>query len=642
MSTKMIRTIARAKAKDERLSFRWEEGPEEDAHKALTAWADRVRDLPSSIDRRKRNLLYASMYANVPLSGFGVNQYTRSIQSTAAIALNVTQNAIDSLVAKVCKNDPRPMFTTVEGDYELREKVENADKYVDALFMDQAYYEETHPGCVLDTAIYGLGVSKCHVVDGQATVERRFCHEMIIDERTGMYGRLPRVGERKYYDKQELFDLYKRDKDKAWTKDLEHVIDGAGTSEDPDFADMDRDDTSEQVAVFEAYLDPPNGKGARIICIRGKTLDRREWTLGSPYNFLRPMVQMAGIYGIGCAEKIIGIQREINRIIRDIQLAMHLIAKPHWMVEASSNVFSQHLNNDIATIVKYSGGVPPHVYTPKAMDPETYQHLRFLYTTAYEILGVSQLSAQSQKPAGIDSAVGMRTYLNVETERFSQFVKATEAFASKNGKKTARVLGQGKPKELFTRPNGKGSCEIITWTTADVDRRPVQVYPTSKLPDTPAGRREYALELAQYGVADKDEIYEMLEWADTEAFAKRRLAARRNVERDIALMRKGKKVVRDAIGDHATAFAMVSDAYEEAKQDGLPPERLNYLRAYARACQEFLSKDPPPAPAMPPPGAPPPGDPALGPPPGDPALAGAPGAPPPVLPNVPMAPGVPV
>lgn len=638
---KKLTTIETKSAKQQDL--RWENAEENDAHEVFTRWADLVRDRPASIDRRKRNLLYASMYANLPLLGFGVNQYTRSMQNQGLISLNVTQNAIDSLVSKVCKNDTRPMFTTVEGDYELREKMENADKYIDGLFFNGGYYTETHPGAVLDCSVYGLGVAKNHEVDGEAVCERTFPHEMILDDRECMYGKPRRPGQRKYLDKQVLFDLERRDNDIEWTKDLERAIDAGGAENDPDYGDFDRDEDSDQILVYEGWVLPTaRTKGAYIKCIRGKTLSFKPFAdKEHPFNFLRPMVQLSGLYGIGCAEKIRGIQFEINRIIRDIQMSMHLIAKPHWMVEASSNVLATSLNNDIATIIKYSGAVPPTVYTPEAMSDQVFMHLQFLYKTAYEIIGVSQLSAQSQKPAGIDSAVGMRTYLNVETERFSQFVKASEKFAADNAKKQARVVsGLKNPSKQVAPPRGKQTIDIVTWEKIDLDSLAVQVYPTSKMPDTPAGRREYALELAQYGVAKPTEIFEMLEWSDTEAFAKRRLAGIRNVERDIAKIRRGEKVVRDAIGDHATALQMMSDAYEEMKHDGVPEKRLAVARKYVTACTRFLAKKPPVAPGpMGPAGGPPPGTgQPMGPMPGQDPLAGAPGVGPEPLPGAPVAP----
>lgn len=619
----MARQLARLK-KDK--DFRWEhEEDDDEAAAKFLSWVDMVHERPASVERRKKNLLYASIYANAPMLGFGANSYTRSVAGQGRIALNATQNAMDSLVSKVCKNRPRPMFTTVEGDYELRERVENADKYVDGLYYQSDYYQSTHPGRVLDAGLYGLGAVKTHEVDGECVLERAFPWTLMHDDREALYGKPVRFAQRLYCDKQEVFDLWRKtgDDDSEWNKELESAIESGSKD---DFDDFDKDEDGDQIVQYEGWrLPTAKTPGGHIICIRGKALMRRKYTERElPFTFLRPETQSMGFYGIGLVEKVATVQAEINRMVRDIQMSMHMFAKPHWMVEASSNVLSSSLNNDMATIIKYSGAVPPQVYVPQAMSSEVYQHLQFLYRAIYEIMGISQLSAQSQKPAGIDSAVGMRTYLNVETERFNDFVRNSEECAAKDAHRAAKILGSIKnPKVILVRgANGKQSNEKITWKALDMESIAVQVQPASKLPDTPAGRREYALELAQYGVAKPDEIFEMLEWADTEAFARRRLAGRRNVEKDIARMRRGEKVVRDAIGDHAMAFQMASDAYEEAKHDGLPPARLAIMRNYVKACRRFIdagqAPPPPPGPELPPGGPMPPG---LPPGPGEPMMA---------------------
>lgn len=586
-------TLAGASPISER--FVWENAEFDDAHAAFTRWADHVRDRPSAIDRRKRNLLYASLYSNLPLLGFGVNQYTRNMPNQGRIALNATQNAIDSLTSKICKNRPRPMFTTVEGDYELQEKAENADKYIDGMFGNMSYYTTIYPGKVLDSGIYGLGVTKVHEVDGEGVIERTFPWEMILDDRECLYGRPVHVGQRKYYDKQEAFDLYRKEgkgrSEKEWNQDLEEVIDSKAAESDK--VDFDRDESCEQIALYEGWRTKTSKRpGKKIVCLRGKTLRLEDLTDDLPFNFLRPEVQSMGFYGIGICERVATIQSEINRIVRDIQMSMHLIAKPHWMVESSSNVNTASLNNDIATIIKYTGAVPPTVYVPQAMNGEQFQHLQYLVKTLYEITGVSQLSAQSQKPAGLSSAVALRTYLNVETERFSNFLRNAEESAAQDALKLAKVVGgiSGKKKDVVSHSGFKGRVhEKVSWGKLDFDTVAVQVYPTSKLPDTPAGRREFSLELAQYTKITTDDIFEMLEWADTEAFAQERLAGKKNVRKDFAKMRKGVPVIRDAIGDHAMAYSMALDAYELAVHDELPAKRLGYFREYIKRTYRYLT-----------------------------------------------------
>ena len=598
-STKMTTTTKRStlplpSGKSEERRYTWENADTfESAQEMFMRWRDHVSERPSAQERRKRNLLYASIYSNMPMLGFGTNSYTRTHSQHGRIALNATQNAIDSLSSKICKNPPRPMFTTVEGDWDLREKVENADKYVDGSFMKMGYYDRIYPAKVLDSCIWGLGVTKRQIVDGKACIERTFPFELIVDERECMYGDPVRMGQRKWLDKQVVWDRYRKEgngkAEKEWNQDLENAVSAAGGDDDDDF---DRDDSSDQIPVYEGWRNPTSRSPGKLIeCIRGKTLKFEDFggCINDVFSFLRLEVQPMGFYGIGICERVASIQGEINRIIRDIQMAMHLMAKPHWMVESSSNVNTASLNNDIATIIKYTGAVKPEVYTPQSMSGEVFQHLQYLVKTLYEVTGISQLSAQSQKPAGLDSGIALRTYLNVETERFSNFLRNAEKSASDDAMAYAKLLSSTKPPKVMASRPYERSGPMITWSKLDFDSIAVQVYPTSKLPDTPAGKREYALELAQYTQITKDEIYEMLEWGDTEAFAAERLAGRKNLRRAISKLRKGEKVMRGPIGDHEAAYPILLDAYEQAEHDECPTQSLANFRAYIKQTYRYMT-----------------------------------------------------
>ena len=96
---------------------------------------------------------------------------------------------------------------------------------------------------------------------------------------------------------------------------------------------------------------------------------------------------------------------------------MHLVSVPKLLVEASSKIVTAHLNNKIGGIIKYAG--TPPTYAPLGGIPaELFSHLQFLVNKAYEISGISQLSAQSLKPSGLDSGKALREYNDIETERF--------------------------------------------------------------------------------------------------------------------------------------------------------------------------------------------------------------------------------
>ncbi len=593
----------------------WLHENEDDACAAAMRWVDVVRERPSSIKRRKDFLLYASLYGNLPLLGFGLSQYTQTA-SASRIALNVTANAIDALVCKDTKNRPKPSITTVEGDYELCERAENMGKFISGAFS-QALYYETRPGVVLDACIYGTGTMKVSACEGDLVLDRVAPHELLIDDREAFSGDPRTKGQRKYYDKQVLIELYARDeeglsKDESERRgEVRKAILAGG--KDSDEGDFDFDDTCDQILVYEIWHQRSSKKatdGAHIICIREKCLllEKYEENDAGPFVHLRPMRSPQGFWGIGICEKLAGIQGEINRMVRDIQAAMHLLAKPHWMLENASQVLPAHLNNDIATIIRFSG-VAPTVYVPQAMSAEVYSHLQFLYRTAYEISGISQLSAQGQMPPGAAdmSGVAMRTMLGEQTERFTDFVRNDEE------------LAKGVAEKMVDRARGikgyrvnaieKDGILELEFSKVDLKNYAVQVFPTSLLPDTPTGKLAFVKDMVEGFGMDTDDAFELIDWPDTAKYAKRRLAGRKNIERDIALMRKSQKVVREPIGNLALAFQRVTEAYEEAKHDNVPEKALECFRTYLTNTHDLMeTAKAASGPAMPPAGPPPAND----------------------------------
>jgi hypothetical protein len=607
------------------LDLRWYTHEKEDAWEAFLSWVDLVRNRPQARERRRQNMLYAGIYANYPVLGFGINTYTRTQYRyngvSNQIVLNATANAIDALVAKITKNRPRPTFTTVDGDYEMKERAEKQQRFVDGQFQACEYFE-TREGSILDACVYGNG-SLCFYEDPDKediAVDRRFPFETILDDREALYGKPRTRALRKHYDRHVLIENYAKEEDGDDTKtreakaEIRRVIEGAQRDVDPE--DFDYDDTCDQVLVYEGWHLRSGRKakdGKHILCIRGATLlleDYEEDTF--PIEDIAPMRPLFGWWGIGMAEKVSGIQSEINRIMRDIQRSMHLIAKPHWMVENSSKVASAHLDNDIATIIRYSGAVPPTVYTPQAMAADVYSHLQFLYRTIYEITGISQLSAQSQIPAGLERASGiaLNTFLNSETERFTAFVHADEQLSKRASEQILRLSRQISKKRRGYKARAMvpgGGFEELPWNDVDLgDKYAIEVFPTSMLPQTPAGKLAFVGEITDRQYLDSDEALELLDWPDTKGFLKRRSAPRRLIERNIALMKKGEPITPEPLDNHKLALVLVNQAYHEARIENLPEDRLELLREYLVLTEKHMNGNKPPPPPPLPAGAPPP------------------------------------
>lgn len=569
----------------------WRETDPERVWSAVMGRSHSIRDRHEG--RKREHLLYASLYGNLPRLGFGIHNYAR-VANASRVVLNVCQAASDALVAKISKDRPRPQFCTDDADYETRQKAELLDKYVEGKLYELDIYDKAE-GPLLDACVYGTGLFKVFELEDDVAVERTYPVEITVDEREAFYGSPRTIFQRKYYDRAVLSELYPEHEDAIWK---------APVDREPE--DLDYDDSCDQILVVETWH-LKSGKSAKdgkhAICIHGATLEFEDFDDDEfPFPEMRIIKPPMGWWGIGLCERIAGIQLEINKLLRDVQQQMHLIARPHWMVEANAKVFASHLNNDIATIIKYQGAVPPQVYVPQAVSPEIFQHLVFLYGKAFEIAGVSQLSAASQKPEGLDSGKALRTYADLESERFTNFARAYQNFILDTSKRIIRIEKRiaGRKNKRVARFQNKNTFTAINWKDVDLkeDEYVMKVYPVSLLPRTPEGKLAMVQDLMSAKLIGPEDGMDLLDWPDTDEFAKRRRAARTMAEKQIYQIKRGESVEPDPMMNLGLAQKMATDAYCEAWTDEAPASVLQGLRDYAVACRDLQQPPTPPADTM--------------------------------------------
>jgi hypothetical protein len=218
----------------------------------------------------------------------------------------------------------------------------------------------------------------------------------MIDDAEGIYGSPMNIYQAKVVDRDVLKDAFPG-------HDL--VIDSLNTVKGMDYQ-LNGNYSSDQVVVFEAWHLPTSKEpGKHVICVDGADLATEKWEKPYfPFAFFKWSKRPYGFWGQGIAEELVGIQVEINKILRNIQVSQHLLSAPAVYIEQGSGIISQHLSNEIGRIIKYKGTIPQQ-RADAIMAPEMYTWLNSLYQRAFEITGISQLSAQSQKPAGLNSGI---------------------------------------------------------------------------------------------------------------------------------------------------------------------------------------------------------------------------------------------
>lgn len=574
------------------LLTQWWKAPKDSAHENVIPFIKRLDTTQTY--RSQDNLRHMRLYGNYDMVGLNAYSYNHidSASVTNRVTLNVVQSMVDTVVSKITKNRPKPMFLTDGGDWSLQLKAKKLTKFCEGVFQSCGLYEQA-PQVFQDSCIFGTGAIKFFIENNQIKSERVFIDELVVDDTECFYSKPRQMHQTKFIHKDILVAKY---------PDLMLKIEQASASSDN--YTTDRSHNKDLIRVIESWHIPSGD----VVDSKGKPIDhdgRHTITISTctlvdepytktyfPFIFFRWNVRPVGFFGQGIAEQLVGIQLEINKILRTIQVSMHLTSIPKVFVEASSKVVTAHLNNKIGGIIKYAGTKPSYE-SVGSVSPELFMHLDRLYTRAYETIGVSQLSAQSQKPTGLDSGKAIRTFNDLETERFmsvAQRFERTFIDAAKIVVDMAKDLYKDLGK-LDVKVKGRKFLETIKWEDVDMeeDKYLLDVFPISALSSTPTGRLQDVQDLINLGVVSKEQAVKLLDFPDLESAYNLLNASLDDIERMIERMIvEGIYETPEPYQNLEMGLRMVQQAYLYYKSQNCDEDRLELLRRWMEDCQGML------------------------------------------------------
>lgn len=286
-------------------------------------------------------------------------------------------------------------------------------------------------------------------------------------------------------------------------------------------------------------------------------------------------------------------------MLRRISRAMNLMSSPSILVDFMSEVIDTHFNNEVGTVIKYKNN-PPIYNFPAGVNPTVIDWFLTVYQKAFEEIGLSQLTAQSQKPAGLDSGKALREYNDIETERFAELAQAWEKFhldiADAVILHSKEIADQG-GEVIVLSPEKMGAQKIDFKKIKLKDSEYImQVYPTAMLPKTPAGRLAYVQEMMGAGLLTPEEGLGLLEFPDISEIVENKNAYIDDIRHTAYL------IVNDAEYNAPEPYqnlqygiTFMNSMYLKMKTRGLPTERLDLLQKWindALSLQEQLSAPP--------------------------------------------------
>lgn len=606
---------ARAQAGESGINFQW--WTSDDPGSDMVKVARKIAEKQTYI--REQMLWHARLHGGTEIAGLTPTAYARpavAVMVGETVGLNVIESCVSTAQAEICQNKPKATFTTDGGDWDIKQKAEKLDKFCEGQFYAVDLYKIA-PDVFGDACIFGTGILKIYEDESknQITVERVFPWELLVDQADGVYGSPMCLYQTKYVDRSILMRAYP---DKAaQIKDVQS--DPLGIGRDPFMYDT----TADLVQVIEAWRlptgpaandnkqsegetaegqnDPKNGR--HIVAVADVTLLDEPWEEPDfPFAFLRWLKRPFGFWGKGLTEQLAGVQKEINRLLIKIQRAFARLGITRVFIQRGSKVNPSHMRSNDGDIIEYTGQRPETVAeTP--VSPQIFEHLWRLEQKAYEITGISQMTAQGQAPPpGVDSGRAIRTMLQNHSKRFVMVGQAYEEFFLTVGKKMialARQISRRQESEdgrkgYQVRWATEAGSETIDFAEIDLDEDEyvMRPYPTSALPSNPAEKMQTVQEWFNTGMIDGTKAMMLMDFPDTKSFVDMdpTIASQKAVMRKLtAISKEGKPWTPDSFVDRQSALPIAVAFLLNAEEDGVPEERLDLIRQ----CIEDLQAPPP-------------------------------------------------
>ncbi len=538
--------------------------------------------------------VFEALYGNEELTSFGGT----SIRSDR-ISMNITQSMVDTVCSKMLAQKPKPTFLTSGADWQLQQRAEKMDMAVNGIYYHNNFYRLAML-TFRDACIDGTGYLKVHGADRRVCFERVLPEEVFVDQADALYGTPSVIYQRRYVSRSRLLD----DPD---LQDKREIIEKAGAA-DPYHLGRRRAVEADVVEICESWLRPSGeGKkdGRHAMCVDSGTLCD-EASDGFPFAVMYWSPRNRGFYGQGLVEQLVGLQIELNKLLRRVQLSMHLMSIPYYLLEHGSRIVKSHLNNEVGHFVEYSG-IKPEARVNQSVHPEVFAHIDRIYRVAYEVAGISQLSANAKKPAGLESEPSLRTFHDIESERFMTVGQFFEDFVIDVAKLTVRTAKT--IPNLEVKGVNREAMESVRWPDCDLDDSDyvLKIYPTNLLPTQPAAKTQRAIELVQGGVLSPLEAQRLLDFPDIEAALSRKLATHKLVEKTMhKILVEGEIVTPEPFQDLQVSLEIAQQRYLDARMRNAPPANLAKARLYMQACDEMITaamQPPPPTLTMNAPGA---------------------------------------
>lgn len=311
--------------------------------------------------------------------------------TSSGIQENVIKSCIDTLVSKIASQKVRPFFNTVNGTFRDMQIVKQAQQLFDALY-DEQNVNKIISDCFRDSGIFDTGI--IYVDKETKKISRVMPWQISFDNKEASYNSLTRL-----LWKMENYPVTLLPFN---SKNIQNI---------------------RQSVTYYRYYNLNDKKLVHWVpeldYYKEEVWDRD--VLPFIFLFYDDPIKSGSTTSI--VDQLWGLQEAIDAILVKIKDASQLSSPLKYFVPENSTIKVKKLTNRTGEIITYTA-LPNQTTSPITtavepfMDPQWTQLLDKFKQDAYEQCGISQLSATSQKPQGLNSGVALSTMEDIESDRF--------------------------------------------------------------------------------------------------------------------------------------------------------------------------------------------------------------------------------
>lgn len=421
--------------------------------------------------------------------------YSQIDEESGAIPyFNILRSAVDTTVSKLSQTKVRPFFNPVLGNYKTVKTCRNAQIYFDEFFDKEKVYAKLI-NAITNALIFDMGV--LWIDDEDKTVKKVNPWEFVFDAGEMSRNDITRVELNfKQYPLISLRNILKENS----------AYYGSMVT------------TPNAFVNYRIYWDLLGKKQYKFIgtdLIQERSI---EYTV-PPFVWMYYKDPIKGAFSDSMIDVIYRLQKEIDDITFKIGTAVNVSPTNTIFVPRNSDLKTSMIaSSRIGDVFEYnlpSTGTnnPVFVSTPPAIDSQYIQLLELFEQKAYNMVGISQLSAQSKKPTGLNSGVALQTLEDVESERHNVILNNYINLARDLAERIIDIY----PANEDVLPKRRARS-AITWKDIKKERDMfnIQYSASNSLSKDPKVKMEQIEKLIQMQIIDPSTVASLLEMPDLE------------------------------------------------------------------------------------------------------------------------------